>query len=246
MTLSAIKVTIVFIGLVHFRTPAPPATAGREVLLPLATSPARTYAGKKLHPHRADIVITGLDGGLTACKTLGGIWKSGTGRKPATCTVEGVSEKAITLPASTTPFDASGFRLPKLKELCPGISDLKPGLRHAASFAITAGTLQSCTHDGAWVSTLDLDSALGKLSIGTATVTLKDGAVVKIVNAPPVMPAHAEEEAHFWWYYTMYEGMTTCSALPAKAPAGSRCPPGIVAHGLHGASGVGCSNTDYP
>lgn len=246
---AAVTLTFYFIGLVNFhdRTEG---RIGREVIVPAAAS--GTYAGVALEAHQADLVITGFQGGKTACETNGWTWKDADAPLPETCIIESVSQKVLTLPTSADAFDASNFgSLPKLTSFCC-LSDLDSKYltnpaHSALRVTITNGALSGCTDGGAWVSRLGITATSDKFTFDGKTLTLDDGAVVYVINSPPHPPDPAHEK-HFYWYYVLY-GATSCRGLP-PTPAGSACPDTVLAltyrHGHPAASGVGCSNTGYP
>lgn len=256
---AAVTIAVYFVGLVNFY---PRSGGGREVILPLATT--RKVHEVTLETHTANIVITELDGGAAAC-TMPWQWKDADPMDPtsvASCTIEGVSGQEMTLPPSSQTFSTTVFDrdVPKLKSLCCAIGDIDHDYltdrnQYAVRLTLTNGTLGACKAGSAWVSTLTLDGNTGAFSIsgsaGTKNGTLKDQAVVYIINAPP-FPPDPSQEKHFWWYYVMYTGATGCTNLPGTTrEAADVCPDGVVlamAHhfGIPGASSAGCSNTAYP
>jgi hypothetical protein len=250
MNLTAATIAVYVIGLANFHERT---TGGRDVILPL--TPAGTfYQGKELEPHHADVVIRGVT--KADCRKLKGKWPYPEGANPM-CTVSNVSHQSIILPSSTDGFSTTGNfnRIPQLKRrLCAGLADLPPAdisaAKHAALLTITNGKLDACTNGDAWVSTLTMTfDAPGKLGIGEKEVTVGDGAVVAIMNAP--MGSGGTHEQHFWWYYVLYKDSGACGApaghgLPELDRAACTDPVLASFLELDSASGVGCPNTGYP
>lgn len=241
MILAAGAVTIYFIGLVHFHHPA--GVASREVIVP------RVVGDAAIPPHRADVAISGLEGGETACGTLGGTWTT------PICKVSGISGQRISLPPSSPAeleVKPSFNAIPNLATLCPSVGAIHPDVltdsaKYAARLTITSGKLAACTNRQEWISYLITDA--GTFSIGSASVTLHDGATVWITNNPAADAASAraithDPDSHFGWYYKLYDGTASCTTPPTAPKSGSvRCP-GDFARIDSGTSGtVGCSNS---
>lgn len=249
MNLTAVTITVSFVGLINFQE----MPGGRKVIVPMAPD-ERVVAMKKLVPHRADLVITGLS--TTACGNLATLvpatkWSATT----STCTLSGLSGHEIVLPAPA-PADfqmTDNFKaIPKLSQLCTGIGGLNPALGQAVTLTITHGKLDAALNGQAWISRLELTAPTGNFTLkkGTdsKTVILEHGAAVTLHNAPVIMDSGTTEEQHFWWYYVMYQNTSGCTRLPTvrrtAGEARSRLPAHLHDHPV--ASGVGCSNTGYP
>lgn len=238
-------VTVYFVGLVHIYTPS--GTSTRNIIVPDASVPV-WRDGIRLHSHQTNIIIKGLTAGQSACNTLSGSW-DGTD----TCTVPAVFGADITLPPHQN--TSSSTVIPSIKDLCCDNSTMtiKSGyLTNPAMYTVrldTDKTLGTCADKEQWISYLTTDG--GALRIDflrpnptvTKTVMLDSEAIVWIKNEPVnMMPGHAR--AHWWWYYEMYDGATTCKHLPGPPEEAVDCPP---SYNIIGASGeVFCSNSTYP
>jgi len=257
MNITAATITIYFVGIVNFQT----AGTGREVFVPLGKTGVK-HKSLDLVPHDASIVITGWSGAAANCRAVGGTL-SGT----STCTIPVAAGTSVRLPPSTEKFTTTARfeQIPKLKtQLCSDVGSPRPDFPYALRMTIERGTLDACRHGDAWISNLTLTDATSntiEIRIGSQSVSLDDRAVVRIFNTP--RGAHMSEEQHFWWYYAMRQGGEGCTSLPAKPPADcppvastarAACPcPRIVLDWADergrphpAATGVGCSNTNYP
>lgn len=258
MQLAATTVTIYFIGLVTFYQPPGATNDDREVIVPMAKA-VTSHLLLPLARHEAKVEIEKLTGGSTTCGTIPG-GKYSEDPSEDTCTVTiGTSGITIKLPASGTGLSlASNFAIPKLtsSSVCPAISRIKNEyLTNPSYYAVRMkadqGTLHPCRDGSAWGTKLALtDSGTTyPIEIAGKSVTLDPGAVITVKNT--AAGASTWEIDHFWWYYKMFEGSAACMKLPCAEPGSAipACPVSASArhHGdLWGASGIGCSNTDYP
>lgn len=247
MTLTAVTVTVYFVGLVNFYKPS---LGTREVILPLATTSIRTL-GVDLAAHTGSVIIDkGIDS--AGCATLLGSW-NGT-----ICIVphaEIVGKKIVLSASTTTPLviDSNFEKLPTLQTLCTGLGALNKNLSNPSEFTarltLTTGTLNTCIVGDALVSYLTYESTDGKFSIGGKTATLTGTeAMVEISNHAS---GSTDGRVHFWWYYTLYNNSSSCTNMPCRVcncdTSIQACPREIIDHhGSLAASGVGCSNSAYP
>lgn len=253
---AAVTITVYFVGLVNFSAKGD----GREVVAPRATTaitrtpPAHTAV--TLEVHQPEIVISGLveDG---ACGRLGGVMVFPGGR----CRIFPASGRFITLPTGTpTPLDTTAHVIPKLKTLCSDVSGIKREYlddpkKYGVRLDLTSGVLTTCRDGAAWSSKLVLGDTNGKLTVEdriaktNVAVTLADGATIHLLNRPTTTSATSGKE-HFWWHYVIAENATACIAMPTTPAAGDACPAALLhdqGHGPHpAASGLGCSNSQYP
>jgi hypothetical protein len=240
MKVTLATVTVYFVGLVNFRSVG---STSAEVIVPLATSTNTEHQGIRLAPHRADVVITGFAGTRGDCP---GDYVDATTVTPAICTIKNLSNQTIVLPTSSSPaLTTSGFDIPHLKNvLCKDVDAVSSG--YAATMTIKDGTLQACRDDQAWVSYLTIANASNKIKIGANEYTLSTSTpVIEILNAPNPPDTRGDGKRHFWWYYAMYTKSSECQALPDVLATSGTCPADFPRH-FHAASGVGCSNTQYP
>ncbi len=251
MNLTATTITVYFVGLVNVYHPQIPPSTIREVIVPLASS--GIYGTLTLQAHQAHVEIEGLDG-MTPDKDcrekLGGQWSD----EKDTCTVKPVSGKKIRLPASKDPLDVMPRynKMPGMTTLCPRMGDIKDMYlnesgSYAARLTLDTGTLDVCSKGDAWVSVLTLTDPTGTFSLGGEGVTLKDKAVVQIVNLATA--TGTGDQSHFSWHYKMYNTPMQCDGLPDPPPSEVDACPATVAHFhevIQTASSAGCSNTQYP
>jgi hypothetical protein len=258
---TTITITVYFLGLVSF---SPGSGTTREVVAPFA-SPSITLTVPPVPPvalqvHQADIVISGVSPG--DCSSLGGFIALPSGK----CTILGVQGRFITLPAGTpSPLDTSAHNVPKLTALCPAITGIKPVYltdpeKYAVRLTLSSGTLDSCQNGAAWGSRLVLgdvpvNSELkveDKIAGKTTTLKLSSDTTIHIMNGPTTHPATSGAE-HFWWHYVIANNTAKCTALPTSTPTGSPCAAAFAARshsqqsgGQPAATGLGCSNSQYP
>ena len=245
-------VTVYFVGLVHFQNVR---GSNPHVIVPLATGDV-TRGTVALEPHRADIVITGF--GSTDATACPGTYGRATASSPATCTLKNVSRTTVELPTSTAAFTASTSfdAVPRLEPLCANpprtIGALKAdykkdGVLNAVYVPLVTGTLEASRNRDAWLTTLRITGAANSFKINGQSVPLADTAEIKIRNEPLRHTHPVVDEAHFFWYYEMYDNAGPCDGLPermTRAPA--RSPHGGTSGDHDYASSVGCSNTQYP
>lgn len=245
MSVAISMVTVYFAGLVHFYAPS----GKPEIIVPMA-SPSIARNGVALQEHGARVVIKGLTRGSAACSTLAhSHWMD------SQCTVSDLSGEVISLPGSTGPFKKlrSFDSVPKLRMLCPGIGrirkeflDVPPTTnppKYAARLTIERGELGACTNRYAWVSFITTPKA--DLQIGATRVALNRDAIVWIFNTPA---GHSgSSQAHFWWYYTMFDDTPEgpCSDIP-EAGSSTSCPWSFYLPGEGSSGDIGCSNSAYP
>lgn len=247
LTLAAI--TVYFVGLMTFDS------GGHQFIVPQATD-ARSYDSTTLIPHHASIIIKGLENGEADCNTLHGTWTA------PQCVLDNLSGTVIELPAPMVAMPAINLaQLPKPRNLCGGSTHkLNPAYitdstRYAALVPITGGTLDACSEGDAWFSRLifiphDPAPVLTfKKGLVRILVQVKADAVLQITNDPDMPPADKDQKAHFFWFYTMFDGPEDCSGVPLAPPPGSRRDCHYAPAHLHympAGTGVGCSNTNYP
>ena len=245
---AAVTISVYFVGLVNFSGEG----STREVVVPRAFAPV-SRPPVTLEGHRPDIIINPLT--KEDCRKLGGGMFVPIGK----CPIFNVKGKHITLPAGTpSSLDASAHNIPKLKTLCSAVSGIKKEYlddptKYAVRLTLNSGKLDSCVDGSAWGSRLTLTDSDGKVTIEDKilktkeTVTLTEGTSIYLVNRPTSSPLTSGKE-HFWWHYVIAEGATEFTGLPTVGPSGSVCH-GAPAHDHWeppAASGLGCSNSQYP
>jgi hypothetical protein len=253
--LATVTITVYFVGLINFSG----AGGTRDVVAPLATTSVERTPGMSppvtLEPHRPDIVITRISD--SNCRRLTTKPLNSDGQ----CALFGVSGMRITLPSGTPhPLVASDHNVPKLKTLCPAISGinreyLDDPTKYAVRLTLDSGTLANCKNGAAWGSCLTLADSNGKVKFEdmkvtpkvTTEVTLNEGAVIYIQNSPAMDHGSSGPE-HFWWHYVIAKDAAGCTAMPTAAPTGGDCQLAGVRHSdpHPAASGLGCSNSQYP
>ncbi len=262
MNITAATVTVYFVGLIHFYNvqPAGERTAGSgDVYVPQATS-TKAMHGLTLAPHRAYVVVNGFDSTRGSCTGLGGT----PGSTASECTFENVTaatEVALPITAATPELRiGEGFRtVPKLEETCPperaaSIGPMRPAIAggdYAIHVSLSRGALDACTPKVPWVSFLAIENAANTFSLGGTNVPLvmADTTSIEIRSEPRQHDPDTSDvvqKSHYWWYYTMYVNAGACDGLPSSATSAA-CPPDFELSRAHPyATGIGCSNTQYP
>lgn len=256
MNLATATVTVYFIGLVNFYAES----GKREVIVPMTPRDTEYEEGVKLVPHRADIVIKEWSGAATTDCTVKLRGTPSGGTPATTCTVTNVKGKIITLPVPSVPTLSSSANFDKVLKLPDGCSAL-PELdrsyltdkeKYAIRTTLTKGALHSCLNGSSWYSHITLAGTNGNFTIGdsdgSVTVTLDDKTVVEIRHEPHSGETGTERQ-HFGWHYLMYKIPASC-AIDPPTPEPVTCEATLEARGHRHifpfASGIGCSNTQYP
>ena len=254
---TTITITVYFLGLVNFspgkKADGTPDNATREVVAPLANTATPRTVGTDhvtLQPHRADIVISGVP--AAQCSSF----------PDSKCEIREAKGMFITLPAGTASLDTSAHNVPSLTDLCrgggiTGIKDeyLNDPKMYAVRLTLTSGKLSTCANGMSWASCLVLTAPVNselkvedEITNTTRKLTLSSDTIIYIDNHPPMPPPMSGKE-HFWWHYAIAKDAENCTELPkAGPPPTPRCLlPRRFAHlGGPAATGLGCSNSQYP